>query len=624
MDRGLLNHYSLARPPFETVTDLGDMFHAGSRTELVQRAAQEVLAGCDVLAIKGGRGVGKTSLALILASTLRTGGLTIIQVDGASDDARVRQLTGAAEDAESGSWPRDPSGECGLKRLVLLVDDADAASAAVFNHIWTLVDHHRDGAAKVQLVLLGDVGSWRGLDPPELDHLRRACAACYFLLPFRDEEAEAYLDHKLSRAGRPLPQVMTRAAVSELIEQSQCVPAQLDGLAADALLRGYRRGLGRITLGSLQQTASDEPEAERVRRFPTPGRKAVAASSLVAIGVAAIAVTRWATPTPTREHKPTMAIEEAGVADAIVHPYAEAVGTKSGGSDRVVASRLEQPSIAATASTPASQPRPGPLAALAVPSAASVVSVQVVSSVRLHPRPVLRFLTLPTQTVTQALVDQTAAPEPTKSDQVEPPAASAHPRPGLVETAAAPSAETVVSVQLLSSVRLNPRSVLRFSTLPTQTVAQVLQSQIGAPEQPTAGSNEPPAHSRSGQMAAVALPPPAAVATQIVSSVRLAPKPVVRFSAISTRTTAQVLVAQTPAPDQSAPGRTEPPVAPGVPGPGLVLVAAAGDDMPKLFARVYRGVVPPPYAAVVAANSMPIRPGALVIFPEPPHGWSRR
>jgi hypothetical protein len=58
--------------------------------------------------------------------------------------------------------------------------------------------------------------------------------------------------------------------------------------------------------------------------------------------------------------------------------------------------------------------------------------------------------------------------------------------------------------------------------------------------------------------------------------------------------------------------------------PGLVLVAHAGDTMPDLYAKVYRGVRPPPYSDVVAANRLPLRPGALVVFPTPQDGWRGR
>ncbi len=66
------------------------------------------------------------------------------------------------------------------------------------------------------------------------------------------------------------------------------------------------------------------------------------------------------------------------------------------------------------------------------------------------------------------------------------------------------------------------------------------------------------------------------------------------------------------------------PVVPPRSSPGLILVAGADDTLPALYARVYRGVTPPPYSDVLAANHSPVRPGDLLIFPEPPNGWSRR
>ena len=70
-------------------------------------------------------------------------------------------------------------------------------------------------------------------------------------------------------------------------------------------------------------------------------------------------------------------------------------------------------------------------------------------------------------------------------------------------------------------------------------------------------------------------------------------------------------------------GQAPPPVRSIHGGPGLVLVAGAGDDLQSLYAKVYRGVVPPPYADLLAANHLPIKEGSLLIFPEPPNGWHR-
>ncbi len=58
--------------------------------------------------------------------------------------------------------------------------------------------------------------------------------------------------------------------------------------------------------------------------------------------------------------------------------------------------------------------------------------------------------------------------------------------------------------------------------------------------------------------------------------------------------------------------------------PGLVLLARAGDTMERLYRSVYRGVEPPPFADVASTNRLPLRPGALVVFPAPVQGWRQR
>jgi hypothetical protein len=58
--------------------------------------------------------------------------------------------------------------------------------------------------------------------------------------------------------------------------------------------------------------------------------------------------------------------------------------------------------------------------------------------------------------------------------------------------------------------------------------------------------------------------------------------------------------------------------------PPMVLSATSGDSLRSLYARVYRGFTAPPFSVVRAANGATIKPGDLVVFPAPPHGWRRR
>ena len=59
-------------------------------------------------------------------------------------------------------------------------------------------------------------------------------------------------------------------------------------------------------------------------------------------------------------------------------------------------------------------------------------------------------------------------------------------------------------------------------------------------------------------------------------------------------------------------------------GPGLMLIAAHGDTLARLYQRIYAGAPPPPFATVQAVNRGPVQPGARLLFPAPPGGWPGR
>ena len=46
--------------------------------------------------------------------------------------------------------------------------------------------------------------------------------------------------------------------------------------------------------------------------------------------------------------------------------------------------------------------------------------------------------------------------------------------------------------------------------------------------------------------------------------------------------------------------------------------------MRSLYERVYRGMKAPAFEAVAAMNRLPVRPGSIVVFPEPVGGWRDR
>ena len=370
-----------------------DLFLTKSRASLLEQVTAEVFAGCNMLTIRGCRGVGKTYLSHHLVSVFRAHCHGVICVSGGVHGlAQVQGLVGEAMSKDRDAAPR----------LVLIVDDAKACPAALFTYLWSLVSCRRAGRRLIQLVLIGDVGPWSGLNEPGLEDLREASTSCYILAPFEDDEAAAYLRHRFRRAGRRCWRPRDRKAFRDMLSQSQGVPAILDTLVSNTLVA--------------QTLVRDA----RLRRKQGPAQARAPNRKAGHMG--------W---TPNR---------------------------------------------------------------LAIGFASTIISAIAL------------------------LANVTAPP---RANNLQPPAPS--------------------PVHLLSSARLHP--------------------------------------------------------VERMANLSLAPLP-----------TAVIL------------GRVAEPAAEPA-GPGLVLVAAAGDDIRVLYDKVYRGVTPPSYPAFLAANRSPIKPGGLVIFPEPPHGW---
>jgi hypothetical protein len=83
------------------------------------------------------------------------------------------------------------------------------------------------------------------------------------------------------------------------------------------------------------------------------------------------------------------------------------------------------------------------------------------------------------------------------------------------------------------------------------------------------------------------------------------------------------LAAAIPAPDL-APSAVSPAEPQPAPIPALLLIVRGGDTLGTLYEQVYRGVVPPAFEAVAAANPKHPRPGDVLTFPPPPGGWKKQ
>ncbi len=417
--------------------EAASLFQAASRRGLLDALLSDVRQCRNLISVRGNPGVGKTSLLAALAAELAAQGVVVVAVNGAPSPAYVERLMieagGIAADILApGQLHRNLQAAHGPAQLAMLFDDAEALSEAMFRFLGLLIElSHRTGTA-LSVVLAGQMGAWAGLSHPDLDDMRRATLPSYLMPSLKRDEAIAYLEHLLGQAGRTRGRVMTRKAMTELVDCAHCVPARLNAFAERALIHAYRNRRRLVTAWQVRACLSEGGGSRPMLPPWLAVALPVASAVVVAVGLAAAAAS-WL------------------MATATVMPPGQAV------------TALAPPSAPHGLSRP---PHVAPAAGLAV-----------------------------TKLLAGAALSRGSVAEP---------ASLAAPAPAFIEAAT--------------------------------------------------------------------LQPPPAAPTLLGS-------------------------------------------------PGLLLLARPGDDLQGMFERVYRGVTPPPFSQILAANPFPIRPGSMVIFPAPPGGW---
>lgn len=226
---------------------------------------------------------------------------------------------------------------------------------------------------------------------------------------------------------------------------------------------------------------------------------------------------------------------------------------------------------------------------------------------------------------TMAMLHAVAAPARLAPAPAPAPESLAAPR---AVAAPQPPAAPPASAPLASAVRV-PATVL----LPSPVAAPPPASPP-APALPGSAALPAPAAPQPSKVALVALLPrsssPASDAARLGPRASLAAASAIRPTLWDSTNAhlprpapaAQSLGAAFPVPDlpSTRTAAAEPPAAS---VPGLLLIVRGGETLGDMYARVYRGVVPPPFEDVAAANPKHFRPGDVLTFPPPPGGWKK-
>lgn len=340
-----LDHFGLAKPPFQITPDLGFFFSGGRRGDILSALLHVAQHEEGIMTLVAEVGSGKTMLARLMLSRLPTSVCTIYLANPSfSRDeilgaiGRELGLTGLPSSTEARLAAlqqellrRHATGQ----RVLLVIDEAHAMPPESLEEVRLLSNLETEQHKLLNIILFGQ---------PELDDTladRRMRQVRYrvvhrFVLPaLPDNEATAYIDHRLRAAGWQGSALFAPAAMALLIKASGGRARRINLLADKSLLAAYASGKPSVLIEHVRSAVSElhddisAPKAwQRLGNWRTAGVALVGVALVGALGVAAMqkltkappppATAVMVVPVPTSEPQPAAPVAVAPVAVAAV------------------------------------------------------------------------------------------------------------------------------------------------------------------------------------------------------------------------------------------------------------------------------------------------------------------
>jgi len=255
------SHFGLTQKPFGKTPDPSFLYRGRQHAEALARLLFAVEER-ELAVLTGEIGAGKTMLSralideagercrfvLVLNPRLTAAALLSAVAEGIG----LKKKRGVTPEALAGRLADlDAEGQF----PVVLIDEAQLLSKAVFDELRLLTNLQLDDRNLIGVVLLGQPELRQKLRKPALESFRQRVGVTYHLGPLDREELANYVSHRLRVAGRE-QLLFTAGALDRIHKATGGVPRRVNNLCASALLEAFGRGAERI----------DEPMIDAVVR----------------------------------------------------------------------------------------------------------------------------------------------------------------------------------------------------------------------------------------------------------------------------------------------------------------------------------------------------------------------
>ncbi|MFT4888317.1 MAG: MSHA biogenesis protein MshM [Pseudohongiellaceae bacterium] len=152
------------------------------------------------------------------------------------------------------------------KQVVLFVDEAQAMPVETLAALY-LLTNIETAQAHFQVVLFGQPELDLLLDEPALRPLRQCLSFSHILLALNREDADAYIAHRLAKAGYSGQSLFSQAAIDAIFQASGGIPRLINILCHKALMVGYGKGEQTIPIAYAKSAIADTESAHKERGF---------------------------------------------------------------------------------------------------------------------------------------------------------------------------------------------------------------------------------------------------------------------------------------------------------------------------------------------------------------------
>ena len=276
-----LSHFKLKEAPFGITPDTSYFFPCRGSQAALNTLLVAITNGEGFIKITGEVGTGKTLLCRKLLATLDDGWVSGY-IPNPSFEARSLMLA-LAEELEI--WVDPGVDQHRLlraitkelldlarqrKRVVLCMDESQSMPLGTLEALRLLTNLETEKRKLLQVVLFGQPELDRKLESESIRQLRQRIVFEQRLVGLAEDEAGAYVAHRLAVAGYAGPALLNRGALKALAGASRGVPRLINILMHKAMLLVYGEGSRLVERRHMRAAVEDTPSASHERRWWWP------------------------------------------------------------------------------------------------------------------------------------------------------------------------------------------------------------------------------------------------------------------------------------------------------------------------------------------------------------------